>query len=212
MITKEQVKEILTKNPAGITKEELKFVFGIFCLSIKEYEKSEHNLWFEVHFERIYIAQIRYGIKGGMSFSNEYVNMGDGCHGVTMGTVNNTADLLKIFINMFYDNLLKQANYAPLYNEETSQFESLEQAQEYLEYVQSIKNLTVKMTYRVGLGNVEVPDDVYDSLVKCYDEGGNVPIPNKSDEDSAEASEWLSDNIREADAMDWEYEIEDFEE
>jgi len=75
-----------------------------------------------------------------------------------------------------------------------------------------IKNLTVKMTYRVGLGNVEVPDDVYDSLVKCYDEGGDVPIPNKSDEDSAEASEWLSDNIREADAMDWEYEIEDFEE
>lgn len=73
-----------------------------------------------------------------MSFSNEYVNMGDGCHGVAMGTVNNTADLLKIFINMFYDNLLKQANYAPLYNEETSQFESLEQAQEYLEYVQSI--------------------------------------------------------------------------
>ena len=69
--------------------------FGIFCLSIKEYEKSEHNLWFEVHFERIYIAQIRYGIKGGMSFSNEYVNMGDGCHGVAMGTVNNTADLLK---------------------------------------------------------------------------------------------------------------------
>lgn len=41
MITKEQVKEILTKNPAEITKEELKFVFGIFCLSIKEYEKSE---------------------------------------------------------------------------------------------------------------------------------------------------------------------------
>lgn len=40
MITKEQVKEILTKNPAGITKEELKFVFGIFCLSIKEYENQ----------------------------------------------------------------------------------------------------------------------------------------------------------------------------
>lgn len=28
MITKEQVKEILTKNPAGITKEELKFVLA----------------------------------------------------------------------------------------------------------------------------------------------------------------------------------------
>lgn len=45
---------------------------------------------------------------------------------------------LKIFINMFYDNLLKQANYEPLYDEDISQFESLEQAQEYLEYVQSI--------------------------------------------------------------------------
>lgn len=138
MITKEQVKEILTKNPAVITKEELKFIFGIFCLSIKEYEKSGQNLWFEVHFKRIYIAQIRYGIKGGMSFSNEYVNMGDGCHRVAMGTVNNTADLLKIFINMFYDNLLKQANCEPFYDKEISQFESLEQAQEYLKYVQSI--------------------------------------------------------------------------
>ena len=78
--------------------------------------------------------------------------------------------------------------------------------------MKKIKNLTVKMTYRVGLGNVEVPDDVDDSLAKCYDEGGDVPMPNESDEYSAEASEWLSDNIREADAMDWEYEIEDFEE
>lgn len=75
-----------------------------------------------------------------------------------------------------------------------------------------IKKLTVKMTYRVGLGNVEVPDDVYDSLAKCYDEGGDVPMPNESDEGFAEASEWLADNIREADAMDWEYEIEDFAE
>ena len=75
-----------------------------------------------------------------------------------------------------------------------------------------IKNLTVKMTYRVGLCDVEVPDDVYDSLAKCYDEGGDVPMPGESDKDSVEASEWLSDNIREADAMDWDYEIEDFEE
>ena len=52
------------------------------------------------------------------------------------------------------------------------------------------------MTYRVGLGNVEVPDDVYDFFAKCYDEGGDVPMPNESDEDSAEAYEWLSDNMR----------------
>ncbi len=75
-----------------------------------------------------------------------------------------------------------------------------------------IKNLTVNVTYRVELDNVEVPDDVYDSLANCYDWGGVVPNPSESDEDSAKASEWLSDNIREAYAMDWEYDIEDFEE
>ena len=78
--------------------------------------------------------------------------------------------------------------------------------------MKKIKSLTVKMTYRVELVNVKVPDAVYDSLAKCYDGSGDVPNPYESDEDSAEASEWLSDNIREADALEWEYEIEDFEE
>lgn len=78
--------------------------------------------------------------------------------------------------------------------------------------MKKIKDLTIKVTYRVGLSDVEVPDKVYDELAKAYDEGGDVPMPGESDKDSVEASEWLSDNIREADAMDWEYEIEDFEE
>ena len=47
-----------------------------------------------------------------------------------------------------------------------------------------IKNLTVNVTYRVELDNVEVPDDVYDSLANCYDWGGVVPNPSESDEDS----------------------------
>lgn len=35
-----------------------------------------------------------------------------------------------------------------------------------------IKKLTVKMTYRVGHGNIEVSDDVYDSLAKATMGGG----------------------------------------
>ena len=69
-----------------------------------------------------------------------------------------------------------------------------------------IKNLTVKMTYRVGLGNVEISDDVYDALAKCYDEGGEVPMQGECTlygvDELACVPEWLSDNIREADAMD----------
>lgn len=75
--------------------------------------------------------------------------------------------------------------------------------------MKTIKDLTVKVTYRVGLGNVKVPDDVYNELAKAYDEGGDVP---DCEDEFENASEWLLDNIREGDAMDWEFEIENFEE
>lgn len=38
--------------------------------------------------------------------------------------------------------------------------------------METIKNLTVKVTYYVGLVNVQVSDDIYEALSKCYDEGG----------------------------------------
>lgn len=34
-----------------------------------------------------------------------------------------------------------------------------------------IKDLTVEVTYRVSLGNIEVSDEVYDALSQCYDDG-----------------------------------------
>lgn len=74
--------------------------------------------------------------------------------------------------------------------------------------MKNIKDLTIKVTYRVGLGNVKVPDEVYNELAKAYDEGGDVP---EWDDELENAKEWLSDNIREADAMEWEYEIDDFQ-
>lgn len=41
--------------------------------------------------------------------------------------------------------------------------------------MKKIKDLTIKVTYRVGLSDVEVSDKVYDELAKAYDEGGDVP-------------------------------------
>lgn len=74
-----------------------------------------------------------------------------------------------------------------------------------------IKDLTVKVTYRVRLENVEVSDKVYDELSQCYDEGREV-FPNGITDEESFAFEWLSDNIREDDAMEWRYDIEEFEE
>ena len=74
--------------------------------------------------------------------------------------------------------------------------------------MKKIKDLTIKVTYRVGLSDVEVPDKVYDELAKAYDEGGYVP---EGDDELENANEWLLDNIRQEDAMDWEFEIDDFQ-
>lgn len=66
-----------------------------------------------------------------------------------------------------------------------------------------INNLTVTVTYTVGIGNIKVLKEVYNDLIKHYDAGlWEVP------EDSI-AAEWLADNIKEKDAMDWSYKIDD---
>ncbi len=75
--------------------------------------------------------------------------------------------------------------------------------------MKKIKDLMVKVTYTVSLSDIEVPDEVFDELAKAYDEGGDMP---EWDDELENANEWLSDNIRQEDATDWEYDIEIFEE
>ncbi len=71
----------------------------------------------------------------------------------------------------------------------------------------TVKDLTVKVTYRVGLGDVEMPQDVYDQINEAADNGDEISISGLSE--YPEALEWLSSNIREGDCMDWVAEIED---
>ncbi len=52
--------------------------------------------------------------------------------------------------------------------------------------MKTIKNLTVTVTYTVGLEDIEVPEDSI-------------------------AAEWLANNIVEKDAVNWSYEIDDLE-
>lgn len=76
--------------------------------------------------------------------------------------------------------------------------------------MKTIENITVKVTYRVMLGNVEVSDEVYQDLINCESmelSNDNISISYAQ----ANAMEWLSDNISEHDACDFEFEIEDIE-
>ena len=72
--------------------------------------------------------------------------------------------------------------------------------------MKTIKNLRVTVTYTVGLGNVEVPDNVFEQLEN------NQEIDNINDDKQSDAMEWLGQHIKEEDAMDWRYEIDDIEE
>lgn len=138
-MNKKEIAEALSKKPHELTKEQLRELFGIFSFSIKEYVLGKRNLYFEIHFKRIYLMRVEYPVEiGMMSFRNDFVNMSDGCHGISMQKAKSTGELLKVFVNMFYHNLLADANYECYFDEEHSQYSSQEEAQEALEYIQSL--------------------------------------------------------------------------
>ncbi len=70
--------------------------------------------------------------------------------------------------------------------------------------MKTVKDITVKVTYQVGLGNLKVTE-VYKLLKKCCDEGDTIDLS-----DNGKLRDWLTSNIQERDCCEWEAEIEDF--
>lgn len=138
-LTKVEMKAAFSKSPDQLSKEELSFLFYIFSFQIKEYYSGKNNISFEIHYERTFIVRVHYPIdKGLMSFNNEFVNFGEGCHGISMPRVKDSGELIKLFINMFYKTLLSEADYTAYYDEEESLFSSEEETTEYLQLAQSL--------------------------------------------------------------------------
>jgi hypothetical protein len=71
--------------------------------------------------------------------------------------------------------------------------------------MRTIKDLTVKLTFEVGFGDVEVSDEVYKGLVEIEQEGYDV---NNLSDAVARANDWLNYNVKVEDAYEWEYEVE----
>lgn len=70
--------------------------------------------------------------------------------------------------------------------------------------METIKKIDVKVTYRVGLGNLKVSDEAFKELIEIEDKGIEL---DGTGIDYPEANEWLRDNIKEGDCCDIEYEI-----
>lgn len=74
-----------------------------------------------------------------------------------------------------------------------------------------IKDLTIRVNYRMGLSDLEVADDIYNGLIKMADKisVSADEVDMAKDKDMQAAFEWLSYNINEDDSMSFEYEVED---
>ncbi len=70
----------------------------------------------------------------------------------------------------------------------------------------TVKDFSVKITYRVGLSNVDMPEEVYEQISEAYDNGDEI---DPCGIEYTAAAEWLSNNIKERDCTDWEAEIEE---
>jgi len=73
----------------------------------------------------------------------------------------------------------------------------------------TVKTLNVQVTYSVGLGNVEIPQNIYDLLVEAYDNHELIEL--RGDQKYDDALDWVSNNFRENDCFYWSAEIEELE-
>lgn len=136
-LTKDELIQALNKNLMECSENEIRFVFDVFNLTLKEgHFHDNFGLRFEIHFKRTFIVRVVTNSSKTLSFENEYVNFGEGAHGIAMGKVETLAETLVVFINMFTPNLLQHAEYNINFEEEHSLFENLEEAQDYLKTIQ----------------------------------------------------------------------------
>lgn len=105
-LTPEALTDILNRPVTQSSEEELKATFNVLGFKLKEfYTRTEENkvvsMSFEVHFKRTFVIEVESESRHRLhTFSNEYVNFGDGTSGVSMA-VDNVKNVIQVVINVF---------------------------------------------------------------------------------------------------------------
>ncbi len=128
----EQLKLILKQHPINWTEEETKEILPLIGLTAKEYYHhaaiKNPTRHFEVHHKRLYLFKVELDEGCSISISNEYIDFGDGLHGICFGgqdTVNAALLLIISMANRIDRSFTGQVNY-PEESEYTEQeFEEL---------------------------------------------------------------------------------------
>lgn len=78
--------------------------------------------------------------------------------------------------------------------------------------MKNIKELAVTITYTIGLGNIDIPENIYNELEKAYDNNDTLDsFSTLTLNKYSNAIDWLAENVKEKDCMNWECEIDMFE-
>jgi hypothetical protein len=101
-LTEVELIELLEKQPVRVDEYDIKEVFGILGLKLKEYFKTSalgpSHAHFEVHYCTEYLFQVEVDNTRSVSINNEYRNLcGDGT-GLCFGSTDTLKDLLKLVI------------------------------------------------------------------------------------------------------------------
>jgi hypothetical protein len=105
-LTPEALTDILNRPVTQSSEEELKATFDVLGFKLKEfYTRTEGNkvvsMSFEVHFKRTFVIEVESESGSKLhTFSNEYVNFGDGTSGLSMA-LDNVKNVIQVVINIF---------------------------------------------------------------------------------------------------------------
>jgi hypothetical protein len=71
--------------------------------------------------------------------------------------------------------------------------------------MKTVEDLVVRVTYQVQLHDVEMPQEVYDQIIKSSYKGGIIELNGFEFQDAAD---WLSNHINEGDSVYWRAEAD----
>jgi hypothetical protein len=67
----------------------------------------------------------------------------------------------------------------------------------------TVKKIGLTITYKVGYGNVKMPKEVYEQLLRAAENGDEIEMHKYPD-----VADWMSSNVSERDCFDWKAEID----
>jgi nuclear transport factor 2 (NTF2) superfamily protein len=137
-LTTAEIEELINKRAIECSEDELKELFSVLGLRLKEYRKHKSgSLHFEIHYKREYVLNYR-EFDGNYlgSFGNEYIDFdGEGTSGMSMRVTSNK-ELIQLFFGIA-SRLLRLQYEGVTFDED----ESIYSQEEFTELIEKVNEM-----------------------------------------------------------------------